>query len=190
MNGLSITINGGVHSNTNFEANCSILTIKSFCNSVLPPMFNTGLNYLDKDTQIVEPIEIPDCLQEIRGCLQGTAISIGSELINENDEQLRIYGDNVTMTNDIYSNKTLLIDSPNTFVTDDSNGILVCSEGDIIIRSSSVDFKGIIYAPNGTVTIESSKFNLHGRIIAKNIVYKGSIFIGETFDGDLNLLIK
>lgn len=190
MNGSSITVNGGVHSNTNFEANCSILTIKGFCSSVLPPIFNTGLNYLDKGTQTVEASEIPDCLQEIRERLQGIAISISGGLIGETNEQLQVYGNTVTIADDIYSSKTIFIDSPNTLAINNPNGILICSEKDIIIRSSNADFKGIIYAPNGTVTIESSKFNLQGRIIAKNIVYKGSIFTGETFDGDLNLLTK
>jgi hypothetical protein len=87
----------------------------------------------------------------------------------------------------MFSTKNLVIDPSNCFATDADEGVIICSEGDITIRSTDVDIKGIIYAPNGTVRIESNNFNIHGRIIAKNIIFQGSVFTGETFDGDLNL---
>lgn len=67
------------------------------------------------------------------------------------------------------------------------SGTLLASEGDITIRSSYARFRGLIYAPNGTVTIESANFNMEGRIIAKNIVYRGSVFNVSSYDGDLEL---
>lgn len=94
---------------------------------------------------------------------------------------MRIYGNNVAANSNIYSVKTIVID----LLSFKADGILICSEGDIVIRSTDVDFKGIIYAPNETVRIESSNFNLKGRIIANNIVYQGNVFNGETYEGDL-----
>ncbi|MFQ9247074.1 MAG: hypothetical protein ACLR3R_06585 [Clostridium paraputrificum] len=35
--------------------------------------------------------------------------------------------------------------------------------------------KGILYAPNGNVNINSSSFKFEGKIIAKNIIYRGSL---------------
>jgi hypothetical protein len=157
---------------------------------VLSAALNTGVNYLDKGTRTAEIAEIPDCIQEIRDRLYGSVISVIGGWMSETNDQVRIYGNDVTATDDIYSEKTLLIDPSNTFAADNPDGIVICSEGDIIIRSTNVEFKGIIYAPNGTVRIESSNVSLRGRIIAKNIVYQGSIFNGETFEGDLDLLTK
>lgn len=92
----------------------------------------------------------------------------------------------MTTNTDIYSSKSLVID-PSNFTSNTDDGIIICSECDITIRSTDVNFKGIIYAPNGTVKIESNNFNIQGRIIAKNIVFQGSIFTGETYEGDLDL---
>lgn len=188
MSGWKIILNGSVHSNTNFEANCGELTIGGFCDTVLSAAFNTGMTIIDNGHRTSDISEIPDCLQDIRERLQGSTVSETGGWVSETDEQLRIYGNDVTVSSDVYSSKTIIIDPSNTFMIDNPDGILICSEGDIIIRSTNVDFKGIIYAPNGTVRIESSNFNLQGRIIANNIVYQGSIFTGETFEGDLDLL--
>ncbi len=104
-------------------------------------------------------------LFDIGNRLDGEELSIENGWIDKNEEQMRIYGNNVTVNSNIYSTKTIVID-PLSFKADE---ILICSEGDIVIRSTDVDIKGIIYAPNGTVRIESSNFNLKGRIIANNI---------------------
>ena len=106
---------------------------------------------------------------------------------SENDSEFRIYGNRVTARSDIFSSKSLVIDPSDCFATAKDEGIIICSEGDITIRSTDVDIKGVIYAPNGTVKIESNNFNIQGRIIAKNIVFQGSIFTGKIYDGDLNL---
>lgn len=188
MSGWKILVDGSIHSNTNFEANCGELTIGGFCDTVLSAAFNTGMTIIDNGHRTVDVSEIPDCLEDIRERLQGSIISQTGGWVSETDEQLRIYGNDVTVSSDVYSSKTIVIDPSNTFMVDNPDGILVCSEEDIIIRSTNVDFKGIIYAPNGTVRIESSDFNIQGRIIAKNIVYQGSVFTGQTFEGDLDLL--
>ena len=83
--------------------------------------------------------------------------------------------------------KDIVIESP-IYDNYTDKGSLLASEGDITIRSSYARFKGLIYAPNGTVTIESATFNMDGRIIAKNIIYKGSVLTVNTYDGDLDLL--
>lgn len=188
MSGWKIILNGSVHSNTDFVANCGELIIRGFCDTVLSATFNTGMNLLDNGHRTADISEIPDCLENIKERLAGSVISQTGGWVNETDEQLRIYGNDVTVSSDVYSSKNIVIDPSNTFMIDNTDGILVCGEGDIIIRSSNVDFKGIIYAPNGTVRIEASNFNIEGRIIAKNIVYQGSIFAGQIFEGDLDLL--
>ena len=91
----------------------------------------------------------------------------------------------IGLESDIYNDKTVLIEPSNFSSTDE--GVIICSGKDVIIRSTDVNFKGIIYAPNGTVRIESSNFNLKGRVIAKNIVYQGSVFNGEIYEGNLDL---
>ena len=130
--------------------------------------------------------ELPDILSVIKPKLQSMEISIENGWTSESDSEFRIFGNNVTTNTDIYSSKSLVID-PSNFTSNTDNGIIICSEGDITIRSTDVNFKGIIYAPNGTVKIESNNFNIQGRIIAKNIVFQGSIFTGETYEGDLDL---
>lgn len=186
MNGWLMNIYGGMHSNSNIEANCSIITVNGDCSSVSGAGFNTWQTILDNAPIESEIIELPDILSVIKPKLQSMEISIENGWTSESDSEFRIFGNNVTTNTDIYSSKSLVID-PSNFTSNTDNDIIICSEGDITIRSTDVNFKGIIYAPNGTVKIESNNFNIQGRIIAKNIVFQGSIFTGETYEGDLDL---
>ena len=187
MNGWMITVDGGIHSNSSIESNCSIVNISDSCDSVEKPIFNTWITQIENGIQKAEVKKVPDYLPDIHEQLDNTEVSIDGGWIDTTEKQLRIYGNNVTTDKDIYSEKTIVID-PSNFSS--NKGILICGEEDIIIRSTDVEFKGIIYAPNGTVKIESSNFKLKGRIIAKNIIYQGSTFKGETYDNDLELLEK
>ncbi|MBR6835203.1 MAG: hypothetical protein IKM72_04265, partial [Oscillospiraceae bacterium] len=187
MNGWLMNVYGSMHSNSNIEANCSIITVNGNCSSVSGAQFNTWQTILDNTPSESEYIEFPDVLNVISPRLKETVLSIENGWISENDNEFRIYGNSVTANSDIFSSKSLIIDPSDCFASSADEGIIICSEGDITIRSTDVDIKGIIYAPNGTVRIESNNFNIHGRIIAKNIIFQGSVFTGETFDGDLNL---
>lgn len=187
MSGWLMNILGSMHSNSDIEANCSTITVNGECSSVLGSQFNTGQNILGSDPVISEFIEFPDILSAIKQRLQETELLIENGWTSESDSEFRIYGQNVIAKSDIFSSKSLVIDPSDCFATAKDEGIIICSEGDITIRSTDVDIKGIIYAPNGTVRIESNDFNIKGRIIAKNIIFQGSVFSGETFDGDLDL---
>ncbi len=187
MNGWLMNVYGSMHSNSNVEANCSIITVEGDCSSVSGAQFNTWQTLLENDPITSEFIEFPDVLSVIKSRLEETVLSIENGWTSENENEFRIYGNSVVADSDIFSSKSLIIDPSNCFASSSDEGILICSEKDITIRSTDVDIKGIIYAPNGTVRIESNNFNIHGRIIAKNIIFQGSIFNGETFDGDLNL---
>lgn len=187
MSGWLMNIFGSMHSNSDIEANCSTITVNGECSSVLGSQFNTGQNILGSDPVISEFIEFPDILSAIKQRLQATELLIENGWTSESDSEFRIYGQNVIAKSDIFSSKSLVIDPSDCFATAKDEGIIICSEGDITIRSTDVDIKGVIYAPNGTVRIESNNFNIQGRIIAKNIIFQGSIFTGETYDGDLNL---
>ena len=187
MNGWMMNVYGSMHSNSNIEANCSIITVNGDCSSVSGAQFNTWQTLLDDNPVTSEFVEFPDVLSVIKPRLQETALNIENGWTSESDSEFRIYGNSVTANSHIFNSKSLIIDLSNCFATSTDEGIIICSEGDITIRSTDVDIKGIIYAPNGTVTIESNDFNIQGRIIAKNIIFQGSIFTGETFEGDLNL---
>lgn len=187
MNGWLMNVYGSMHSNSNIEANCSVITVNGDCSSVAGSQFNTWQTLLENDPVTAEFIEFPDVMSVIKSRLQETVLNIENGWTSENDNEFRIYGNNVTAKSDIFSTKNLVIDPSNCFATDVDEGVIICSEGDITIRSADVDIKGIIYAPNGTVRIESNNFNIHGRIIAKNIIFQGSVFTGETFNGDLTL---
>lgn len=187
LNGWLMNVYGSMHSNSDIEANCSIITVNGDCSSVAGTQFNTWQTILANDPVALEFIEFPDVLSVIKSRLQETVLSIENGWTSENDNEFRIYGNSVTANTNIFSTKSLIIDPSNCFASSDDDGIIICSEGDITIRSTDVDIKGIIYAPNGTVRIESNDFNIQGRIIAKNIIFQGSIFTGETYDGDLNL---
>ena len=187
MNGWMMNVYGSMHSNSNIEANCSIITVNGDCSSVSGAQFNTWQTLLDDNPVTSEFVEFPDVLSVIKPRLQETALNIENGWTSESDSEFRIYGNSVTANSHIFNSKSLIIDPSNCFATSTDEGIIICSEGDITIRSTDVDIKGIIYAPNGTVTIESNDFNIQGRIIAKNIIFQGSIFTGETFEGDLNL---
>ncbi len=187
MNGWLMNLYDSMHSNSNIEANCSIITVNGDCSSVSGSQFNTWQTLLENDPITSKFIEFPDVLSVIKSRLQETVLSIENGWTSEIDNEFRIYGNSVTANSDIFSSKSLIIDPSNCFATSVDEGIIICSEGDITIRSTDVDIRGIIYAPNGTVRIEANNFNIQGRIIAKNIVFQGSIFTGETYDGDLNL---
>lgn len=187
MNGWLMNVYGSMHSNSDIEANCSVITVNGDCSSVAGAKFNTWQTLLENDQITSEFIEFPDVLSVIKSRLQEIVLSIEDGWTSENDNEFRIYGNSVTANSDIFSSKSLIIDPSNCFASSADEGIIICSEGDITIRSTDVDIKGIIYAPNGTVRIESNNFNIYGRIIAKNIIFQGSAFTGETFDGDLNL---
>lgn len=187
MNGWLMNVYGSMHSNSNIEANCSIITVNGDCSSVYGASFNTWQTILGNDSIESEIIEMPDILCVIKPKLQSMDVSVKNGWTSESGSILRIYGNNVAADTNIYSNKSLVID-PCNFTSVTADGIIICSEGDITIRSSDVKFKGIIYAPYGTVRIEANNFNISGRIIAENIVYQGSTFSGAIYDGDISLL--
>lgn len=186
MSGWKLNLTGSMHSNSNAEANCSIFTATGYCTSVSGTQFNTGQTILSNEAALTEYQEFPDILSAIQSRLSETTVSIENGWISESDSTFRIYGNSVVTDTDIYSQKSLVID-PSNFTSETEDGILICSEGDITIKSTDVNFKGVIYAPNGTVRIEANNFNIKGRVIAQNIVFQGSVFNGETYDGDLEL---
>lgn len=190
MSGWLMNVCGSMHSNSDIEANCSEITVNGNCSYVSNAQFNTGQTIIGEKLFETEYTEFPDIMSVIKPELQETELIIENGWTSENDTEFRIYGNNVTACSDIFSTKNLVIDPSSCFAIDVDEGVVICSEGDITIRSTDVDIKGIIYAPNGTVRIESNNFSLHGRIIAKNIIFQGSVFTGETYEGDLNLICK
>lgn len=60
-----ITVNGGVHSNTDMEYNSSILNITGICDSVFPAVFHTLQTDLGQGTKAAEITEIPDLSDEL-----------------------------------------------------------------------------------------------------------------------------
>ena len=190
MSGWKMLVEGSVHSNAGLTANCSIFEVTNGCTSLNDPVFNTWQTILGVESRLTDPIELPDIMRLIRRRLLYAPYEIKGGEIHEDADTVRIYGNSSSVDEDIYSEKNIVIIDPENFSSNTEEGILICSEGDVTIRSTDVNFKGIIYAPNGTVRIEANNFNLQGRIIADNIVYQGSCFTGAAYEGDLALLTK
>ncbi len=190
MSGWKMKVNGSVHSNAGITAGCSIFDVTNGCTSRLDPVFYTWQTILGAESRITEPVELPDIMRLIRRRLLYAPIGMNGGEVSEDADTVRLYGNSSSVDSDIYSEKNIIIVDPENFTSDTEEGILICSEGDITIRSTDVNFKGVIYAPNGTVKIEANNFNLRGRIIADNIIYQGSCFTGETYEGDLALLTR
>jgi hypothetical protein len=186
LNGWLMNILDSMHSNSNIEANCSIITVEGDCSSVSGSQFNTWQTLVNNNLTSAF-VELPDLLNVIKSRLQETVLDIEDGWTSETNGECHIHGNNLKINSDIYSSKSLIIDPGNCSATSVGEGIMICSEDDITIRGNDVDIKGIIYAPNGTVKIECNDFNIQGRIIAKNIIFQGSTFTGETYEGDLNL---
>lgn len=183
-----MNINGSIHSNSNVEANCSIITVDGDCSTVAGAQFNTWQTIIGNVPITPGFIQLPDILSVIKSRLEGGTPELENAWISGYNNEYGIHGENVNINSDIFSSQTIVIDPNYCNAATKDEGIIICSEGDIIIRGTDVDVKGIIYAPNGTVRIESSDFNIQGRIIAKNIVFSGSVFTAEAYDGDLSLL--
>lgn len=187
--GWQFHVNGRIHSNTDFQCNCSVTHITGECGTILDTNFVCPGHAIDGGMVKDKMLEIPDpedVMEELKDRIGDSELTVGKGSIYEANSTLRIYGDESTLSNSYYTDKELVIESLNLH-TDNDAGILICCNNNVIIRSTDVDFKGIIFAPNSTVRIESANVNLKGRIVAKNIIYQGTIFKGEAFDGDLEL---
>ena len=166
--GALISLNNDPSAN-GIELDGAILTIGGTMHSNTNIVANTSILNISNTCEAVLPIKFNAMVTNIAN---GTRICGSIDmpvLVKELDKN------NIFIESPIYDSYT-------------NEGSLIASEGDITIRSSYARFKGLIYAPNGTVTIESATFNMEGRIIAKNIVYKGSVLNVSSYDGDLDLL--
>jgi|GEM_PF-2782741 len=198
INSSSIDIDGNIHTNSNFVFHGSNLRVAGIESSgkvdIKAP--NVEVASITENADIISlPEDIVANIKNI--ALEDAYIFDKSKMYNGNivnlDKAVIANGDITFNSSNLRLNGYVIAKNDISFNTskitsDNSKGIVICSEGgNIRINSSTVEINGIIYAPKGTVTINCASFILKGRIIADKIIIRGSKqkIISRTDDMDL-----
>lgn len=185
MNGSKISIKGDIHTNADFVYRGSNLSIEGICETSGKVDVKGSKSAITNKIEGFSVIEMPNYTEDIKSIASVTADVYktdkkynGNNIVIPNsvivDGSIDINGSKLISNGYIIASKDI---SFNTSKTESGieKGIVITSEtGNITFNGSNINLKGIIYAPKGTVTINSANFSLNGRIIADNIVFRGS----------------
>ncbi len=186
LSGSDISINGNVHSDNDFKFFGSKLTISGICDAVGKVNNQGSLIDIKEVKEHSEEISIPNILQEIKNNDKETIEYNKEQVLSNKDvsldkqinttQNIEVKDSNVELKSSIISSKNITLNIQKITRNDLYNPIFLVSENsDITINSNDVSMKGILYAPNGNININSSSFKFEGKIIAKNIIYRGSL---------------
>lgn len=138
-----------------------------------------GILHLDGEEEGVEPITLPDYLDEITRDLYLSGETV-QEISLYNSTEITTpticegttgaWCPDLNMQESLLSSGSIRLNANTIHSGTDKKTILCSEEGDICIQATSFSGSGLIYAPNGTVTIQVSQFDYHGTIIADKII--------------------
>lgn len=186
LSGSDISIEGDVHSDNNFNFFGSKLSIDGLCEAY-KFVHNQGALIEVKETkENAEKLKVPDIVDQIINKDKEKIEYDTEKVLNNNDvnkerniytsKYLEVRDKEVKFQSSIISDKNINLNASKITKSESDDLVFIVSkEGNIEINSNDVDMKGVLYAPNGTITINSSKFNFEGKIIAKNVIYRGSL---------------
>lgn len=196
-------INGAVHSNGNFlfqgnrlEVNgnlesCGVITLRA-------SSANDSIKVISKN-DYADIIEMPDLTQNIRKKIDESwekkdgYANYGSDKIRIDSNMLVEGG--ISFNASSFSGSGIIVAKDsisynvgNVTTIGDSRMFLESENGNININGGNINMNAVLYAPNGTVTINANELHLNGRIIAKNIIFNGTIIEVVASEHDYDML--
>lgn len=199
LNGSQHYVGGDVHSNRDFVANGSKLTITGACEAVTTITTNGSQINIGQRVPNAPNVGMPDFAETIKQqAMQAGTYFAGNKTYN---------GSSVSVTSPIYVEGSLTINGSGftgrgTIVASGSitfNGsslrgsagdalAFYSKNGSITINGSQATVEGILYAPHGSITLNGSNQTVHGRVIGQTVTVNGSQFTVSSSSGDLAAL--
>lgn len=185
LNGSSQNVEGSSHTNQNFVANGSKLTITGACEAMGTVTVNGSQINIDNRLPHSPFVAMPDFsdILKLQAEQSGTAYT-GNKTYN---------GSNYTIDSSIYVNGNVIVNGShfqgkgcilatgsitfNGSCLNQSTSDAVCfysKSGNITINGSNATIDGIVYAPNGSITMNGSNQTVNGRVIGNTVTINGS----------------
>jgi Flp pilus assembly protein TadG len=199
LNGSSQYVGGSSHTNKNFVANGSNITITGVCEAKGTVTTHGSSIHIDNRVPNAAYVAMPDFSETIR--LQAEAAGqayTGNKTYNGSsmviDQPIYVNGNLTVNGSHFVGQGCVLATGSITFNGSNLNASTtdaVCfysKNGNITINGSSAEFDGILYAPNGSITMNGSDQTVHGRVIGNTVTINGSSLTIQSGTNELQSL--
>lgn len=195
LNGSNQFIDGSSHTNKNFVANGSKLTITGICEAMTTITVNGSQININSRLPNAPYVNMPDFSETIKlQAQQAGQYFNGNKTYNGSNMDVNspIYvNGNITVNGSHFQGQGCVLATGNITFNgsnlNESTNDAVCfysKNGNITINGSHAVFDGILYAPNGSITMNGSNQSVNGRVIGNTVTFNGSnlSIIGSAHD--------
>lgn len=199
LNGSIQYVGGSCHTNKNFSASGTNITITGACEAATTITVNGSHNNIDNRYPNSPYIDMPDFSEMIRLQAENAGqLYIGDKTFDAGsivvDEPIFVDG-NVTVNGSRFVGKGCILATGNiTFNGSNLNATTsdaVCfysKNGNITVNGSNAVLDGMIYAPSGSITLNGSSQTINGRVISDTVIINGSDIHIQSGENDLSSL--
>jgi len=184
INGNTYYIDGSSHTNDDFKANGSSITITGICDAVGSISVNGSSMSIPHRQAYSSHIELPDYSEEVReqaesaGNVHHTDIHYNGNNVNVEDPiyvegEVHLNGNNISGCGAILAEEDIHING-NMINNSSSDAICLYSQQDIHVNGNDITISGILYAPNGEIKLNGNNINITGKVIANTISINGN----------------
>ena len=185
LNGSNQYVGGSSHTNKDFVANGSKLTITGACEAMTTISVNGSQIDIDNRYPDSPFVAMPDFSETIKlQAEKAGQVYSGSKTYNGSsmlvDQSIYVNG-SVTVNGSKFRGKGCVLATGditfNGSNLNESSSDAVCfysKNGNIIVNGSNAVFDGILYAPNGSITMNGSRQTVNGRVIGNTVTINGS----------------
>ena len=184
--GWKMFVEGDIHTNKDFEANCTELEINGNCEAVGSVKVDGYLQGIQQSTTGAALYVMPDFYERTTEVLKDEAeVYHGSTYFNSPeinlDSSIIVNGSvhfdtiNVNGKGYVLAQEDINFNINNLKNISDTKVCYYSKEGNIVINASNVELNGIFYAPNGKIILNGYDIKINGRIIANEVVLNASL---------------
>jgi Flp pilus assembly protein TadG len=177
---------GNTHSNANFVANGSNLTITGTCEAVGSITTNgSNINIGSRLPNSPNIVAMPDFsaiikqqAQSVGQIFSGNKIYSGSNMyVNQSiyiDGDVTINSSTFVGTGCVFATGDITFNGSNLNASTSDAVCFYSQNGNITINGSDAVLDGIVYAPKGNITMNGSHQTVYGRVIGNTVTFNGS----------------
>jgi len=184
LNGNSLSINGSVHTNQNFQANGNYIQVTGACEAV--GTVSTNGNYIDIPYRCPQAghVDMPDYSDEIQAQAQAagqvfnTSVQYNGNSVNVDHSiyvngSVHLNGNTINGTGAILATGNIYING-NCLSASSQDQVCLYSQGNISINGNYITIEGILYAPGGTIQFNGNYITVKGKVIGNAVLFNGN----------------
>ncbi len=184
INGNTYYIDGSSHTNDDFKANGSSITLTGICDAVGSISVNGSSMNIPHRQAYSSYIELPDYSEQIQqqaetaGNVFHTDVHYNGNNVNVEDPiyvegEVHLNGNDISGCGAILAEENIHING-NMINNSSSDAICLYSQGDIHVNGNDIEIHGILYAPNGEIQLNGNNICITGKVIANTISIAGN----------------